>query len=78
MKIVVFGLSVTSAWGNGHATLWRGLLRALGADGHDVVFFERDNPIHARHRDQPRGDGYDVVVYPSWSEVAARARREVA
>ena len=75
MKLVVFGLSVSSAWGNGHATLWRGILRALAADGHQVVFFERDTPFYASHRDLTRGQGYEIVIYPSWSEVAARARR---
>jgi spore maturation protein CgeB len=78
VKLVVFGLSVTSAWGNGHATLWRGLLRALAADGHRVVFFEKDTPYYAAHRDQPEGEGYDVVVYPSWEELAGRASREMA
>jgi spore maturation protein CgeB len=77
MKLVVFGLSVTSAWGNGHATIWRGILRALAADGHDVVFFERDSPVHATHRELARGEGYEIVVYPRWSDVASRARREV-
>lgn len=76
MKLVVFGLSVTSAWGNGHATLWRGILRALAADGHRVVFFERDTPYYAAHRDLPDDRGYEVVVYPSWAEVARRALRE--
>ncbi|HVH45498.1 MAG TPA: hypothetical protein VM925_24260 [Labilithrix sp.] len=75
MKLVVFGLSVSSAWGNGHATLWRGILRALAADGHQVVFFERDTPFYASHRDLTRGQGYEIVIYPSGSEVAARARR---
>ena len=51
MKLVVFGLTITSSWGNGHATLWRGLVRALGARGHHVVFFERDVPYYAVHRD---------------------------
>ncbi|MDB4934476.1 MAG: hypothetical protein JWP87_1448 [Labilithrix sp.] len=78
MKLVVFGLSVTSAWGNGHATLWRGLLRALAEDGHRVVFFEKDTPYYAEHRDQPEGEGYDVVVYPSWEDVRARATKELA
>lgn len=77
MKIVVFGLSVTSAWGNGHATLWRGMLRALAARGHEVVFFERDTEFYAAHRDLPRGDGYEIVVYPSWADVAARAASEL-
>lgn len=78
MKLVVFGLSVTSSWGNGHATLWRGVLRALAHRGHDAVFFERDTPYYAAHRDLPRGEGYEVVVYPDWSDVAARAELEVA
>ncbi len=78
MKLVVFGLSVSSAWGNGHATLWRGILRALATDGHEVVFFERDTPFYATHRDLTVGEGYEIVIYPSWSEVASRARREIA
>jgi spore maturation protein CgeB len=78
MKFVVFGLSVSSAWGNGHATLWRGLLRALATMGHASVFFERDTPYYAAHRDLMRGDGYDIVIYPSWDVVATRARRELA
>ena len=78
MKLVVFGLSVSSAWGNGHATLWRGILRALAKDGHEVVFFERDTPFYASHRDLATGEGYEIVVYPTWAEVASRARREVS
>jgi spore maturation protein CgeB len=77
MRLVVFGLSVTSAWGNGHATLWRGLLRALVEMGHDVVFFERDTPFYAAHRDMPCGDGYEVVVYPDWPSVVGSARAEL-
>jgi len=78
MKLVVFGLSVSSAWGNGHATLWRGILRALAADGHEVVFFERDTPFYASHRDLTSGEGYEIVIYPTWADVASRARRDVA
>ena len=44
MRIVVFGLTVSSSWGNGHATLWRGLIRALPRRGHAVTFFERGVP----------------------------------
>ena len=51
MKLVVFGLSVSSSWGNGHAVLWRALIQALGAQGHRTVFFERDVPWYAEHRD---------------------------
>ncbi len=77
MRLVVFGLSVSSAWGNGHATLWRGVLRSLARKGHEVVFFERDTPFYAAHRDMPRGEGYEIVVYPSWAEVLPRARAAV-
>jgi hypothetical protein len=44
MKIVVFGLTISSSSGNGHATLWRGLCKALAARSHEVTFFERDVP----------------------------------
>src|SRR5690606_26596393 len=51
MKLVVFGLTVSSSWGNGHATLWRGLCRALARRRHTVVFFERDVPYYRSARD---------------------------
>lgn len=78
MKVVVFGLSVSSSWGNGHATLWRGLCRALDRLGHRVVFFERDLPYYAGARDWLTlpGDG-ELVLYPSWPEVRARAETEL-
>lgn len=77
MKLVVFGLSVSSAWGNGHATLWRGLLRSLAAQGHQAVFFEKDVPYYAAHRDLPSGDGYEIVIYPSWEDARPRAQHEL-
>jgi spore maturation protein CgeB len=78
VKLAIFGLSVSSAWGNGHATVWRGILRSLGRLGHEATFFERDTPYYAKHRDMPAGDGYSVVVYPSWEEIERRARRAVS
>ncbi len=51
MKLVIFGLTISSSWGNGHATLWRGLCRALIRRGHSVIFYERDVPYYAAHRD---------------------------
>lgn len=70
MKLVVFGLSVSSSWGNGHATLWRGLIRALTRRGHRVVFFERDVPYYAAHRDLGARDlpGAELRLYAEWSE----------
>lgn len=69
MKLVIFGLSISSSWGNGHATLWRGLCRALSRRGHYVVFFERDAPYYAAHRDFVELPGGRLVLYSEWSEM---------
>jgi spore maturation protein CgeB len=78
MKIVVFGLTISSSWGNGHATLWRGLTRALAGLGHKVVFFERDVPYYAMNRDLWDVPGGELVLYSDWEAVRARALTEVA
>jgi spore maturation protein CgeB len=78
MKLVIFGLSISSSWGNGHATLWRALCRALGRRGHRVVFFERDVPYYAPHRDSTSFDGCDLRLYSEWNDARAAARRELA
>ena len=78
MKIVVFGLTISSSWGNGHATLWRGLCRALAARDHEVVFFERDAPYYAQNRDLHELPGGDLVLYPEWEGIRRRAAEEVA
>lgn len=78
MKIVIFGLSVSSSWGNGHATLWRGLCRALGQRGHHVIFYERDVSYYASTRDATEIQGCDLRLYPSWGEVVPQASRELA
>jgi spore maturation protein CgeB len=78
MRLVVFGLAVSSSWGNGHATLWRGLIGALTRRGHEVVFFERDVPWYAETRDLTRlPDGAELVLYPDWASALPRARSEV-
>jgi spore maturation protein CgeB len=78
VKIVVFGLSISSSWGNGHATLWRGLCGALAARGHRVVFFERDVPYYAAHRDSTEVPGGELHLYAEWSQVEPLARAELA
>lgn len=78
MKLVIFGLTVSSSWGNGHATLWRGLLKALAARGHHVVFFERDVPYYAMNRDlHALADG-TLVLYPDWEQNLPVARAHLA
>jgi spore maturation protein CgeB len=78
MHIVVFGLSITSSWGNGHATLWRGLVRSLAERGHSVTFFERDVPWYAAHRDEVSPPGASVELYAEWPEMDARRAVETA
>lgn len=73
MKLIVFGLSVSSAWGDGRATLWRGLIRALAAKGHSVTFYERDADHHALHRDcfgLPKGE---LILYSSFEDIRGAA-----
>jgi spore maturation protein CgeB len=74
MKIVIFGLTITSSWGNGHATLWRGLCRALIERGHRVVFFEHDVPYYASTRDLRELPGGELRLYRDWSEARQAAR----
>ncbi len=75
MRIVIFGLSVSSAWGNGHATPWRSLIAALDRAGHEVVFFERDTPYYRSHRDAVElGRRARLVLYQAWTSIRAVAR----
>jgi spore maturation protein CgeB len=67
MRIVIIGLSITSSWGNGHATTYRGLVRHLAARGHDVVFLERDVPWYAAHRDVGDESAGQTHLYGSLS-----------
>jgi spore maturation protein CgeB len=63
MNILIFGLSITSAWGNGHATTYRALAQALAGRGHRVRFLERDVPWYADNRDLPRQRYCEVTLY---------------
>ena len=78
MKLVVFGLSVTSTWGNGHGTTFRALLGALHELGHEITFFEKDVEWYASNRDLPHPTFCDVVLYEQWSDIQLRVRRELA
>lgn len=77
MKLAIFGLTISSSWGNGHATLWRGLCRALTGAGHEVVFFERDVPYYRAQRDEGPY-GCDWVLYDDWMNVVRKAERIVS
>ncbi len=79
MKLVIAGLTVSSSWGNGHATLWRGLIKALTGRGHEVVFFEKDVPYYAANRDLTALPGRSrLVLYATLDEAEPALRRELA
>lgn len=73
MKLLIFGLTISSSWGNGHATLWRALCKGLASEGHEVTFFERDVPYYANHRDLVSPSGYQLALYSDWEEIRPSA-----
>src|SRR5690349_4741695 len=77
LDIVILGLSITSSWGNGHATTFRALMRALSARGHNVCFLERDMPWYADNRDLPNPPYGLTQLYKSVSELKRRFARKV-
>ncbi len=78
LDVVVLGLSLSSAWGNGHATTFRALLRAFAARGHDVLFLERDAPWYAAHRDLPDPAFCQLALYPDLAALHRWADRIAA
>ena len=77
MKIAVFGLSITSAWGNGHATTFRALFEALHRRGHDITFYEKNVEWYASNRDLPEPPYCKLRLYENWTDIVAEARREL-
>lgn len=72
MNIIILGLSITSSWGNGHATTYRALVRALVERGHRVLFLERDVPWYASNRDLPHPPYGSTELYGSLDELKRR------
>jgi len=72
LSIVILGLSIRSSWGNGHATTYRGLVRALAARGHRVLFLERNLPWYAQAVDMPNPVGARLEVYDTLPELMSR------
>jgi spore maturation protein CgeB len=73
MRVVFLGLSITSSWGNGHATNYRALVRELSSRGHEVLFLERDVPWYAAQRDLPRPPWGRTELYCSMEELERHA-----
>lgn len=78
MRIVILGLSITSSWGNGHATTYRSLVKALARRGHDALFLERDVPWYTCHRDTPKPAGCRTELYENIGELKDRFFRDIA
>jgi spore maturation protein CgeB len=78
MKIVIVGLAMSSSWGNGHATTYRALIRALAARGHDVLFLERDVPWYAASRDLTSTPYCRIRLYRDQSELARTSSEDIA
>ncbi len=77
LEIVILGLSITSSWGNGHATTYRGLVRELARRGHRVLFLEQDVPWYAENRDLPRPPYGATELYRDRADLAGRFRARV-
>ncbi|MDQ3278561.1 MAG: glycosyltransferase [Bacteroidota bacterium] len=78
LEIVFLGLSVTSSWGNGHATTFRGLIRELHKKGHNVTFLERDVPWYASNRDLPNPPFCTTILYQSIQELQEKYNSLIA
>ena len=77
MKIVIFGLSISSAWGNGHATTFRALCKSLHGRGHDLVFFEHNAEWYEHNRDLPEPPFCTLKIFEDWNEILPTVRAEL-
>jgi spore maturation protein CgeB len=78
LRIVIVGLTITSSWGNGHATTYRALVRGLAEAGHDVLFLERDKPWYAGHRDLPAPPWGQTRLYGDVAELESTWGADIA
>jgi spore maturation protein CgeB len=77
LEIVIIGLTITSSWGNGHATTYRGLVRELARRGHDVLFLEHDKPWYSANRDMPVPPFGRTELYYSVDDMKQRFAKRV-
>lgn len=75
MKIVIYGLAITSSWGNGHATTYRSLCKALARRGHEIHFVEKNLEWFRNNRDMPHPEFCKVHLYADWAESERRLIR---
>lgn len=77
MKLTIFGLAITSSWGNGHATTFRALCNALHRRGHRIVFFEHNFEWYQNNRDLPEPEYCEVRIFEDWNQVLPQVRAEL-
>jgi spore maturation protein CgeB len=77
MKLTIFGLSITSSWGNGHATTFRALCQALHRRGHRIVFFEHNLEWYQNNRDLPQPPYCEVKLFEDWNKALPQVRTEL-
>ena len=75
MNLVIFGLSITSSWGNGHATTFRALCQALHRRGHRIVFFEHNLEWYQNNRDLPHPPYCEVNIFEDWKQALPLVRQ---
>jgi spore maturation protein CgeB len=78
LDLVFLGLSLSSSWGNGHATTYRALLRGLAERGHRLLFLENDVPWYASARDLVRPDFCQLEFYDGVGDLHARFGERIA
>ncbi|MEK9282835.1 glycosyltransferase [Bradyrhizobium sp. ISRA442] len=78
LDIVMLGLSITSSWGNGHATTYRALIKALAARGHRITFLERDVPWYRDNRDLTSSAHCRIKLYDSLKDVSQQCGSTVS
>lgn len=76
--LVFIGLSLSSSWGNGHASTYRALLRGLASMGRKVLFLERDLPWYAANRDLPSPDFCELAFYTELDDLTRRFEQRIA
>lgn len=77
-KIAILGLTITSSWGNGHATTYRALTKALAERGHQIIFLERDTSWYREHRDLADSPYARIGLYDSVADLRERFSQTIA
>jgi len=78
LDIVIIGLTVTSSWGNGHATTYRSLIKGLLQREHNVTFLERNNKLYSETRDLAEPLPFRLALYEDFEQLQREWSTKVA